>query len=59
MSKELALKYDAVWLVINTVRYYKGLYVMPYNNQYYDEGIIPERIARIIQQLQTEGRYEK
>lgn len=59
MSKELALKYDAAWLLINTVRYYRGLYVMPYNNHYYGEGIIPEHIAKIIQKLQAEGRYEK
>lgn len=57
MSKDLALKYDAAWLVINTVRYYKGLYVTPYVNKYYGEGVIPKHIASIIHKLQTEGRY--
>ena len=59
MNRELALKYDAAWRVINTVRYYGGLYVRTYNNPYYGEGIVPSSIARIIQKLEKEGRYGK
>ena len=57
MNKKLSLKYDAVWLAINTVRYHKGLNVNCYLNPYYGDGIVPLKIEKLIKSLKKANRY--